>query len=244
MRYHYTKHRLTVRGDFLMLQTGGSAETVPQLELEMEDTRHLCILQYDYITVFAAVESPEAITLIITSDEGFSDEALADAVAVAAEAKLHALCSAKITVPAKITVASEGTVEHTAAGEETEAGKRIYSGVLMGIMEAMKEKDLTRPSYFIYSRYENTGWFEWKKEGCPYYPCHGLDNQVCDFCYCPFYPCGDESCGSWIASTSSKSGRLWACSECILNHDPKRAEYLKQHPDITFEEFKHVPGIY
>ncbi|HJJ47191.1 MAG TPA: adenosylcobinamide amidohydrolase [Methanocorpusculum sp.] len=244
MRYHYTKHTLTIFGAFRSLCIGGSVRNTSVMELEMEDTRHLCVLQYDYITVFAAVESPNTITLIVTSDEGFSDKAFEEAVAVITEAKLQVLCSTKITASTNITVASEGKVEHTSAGKETELGKCIYSSILKGIREVMKENNLNHPSYYIYSRYENTGWFEWKKEGCPYYPCHGMDNQICDFCYCPFYPCKDESCGTWLPSTSSKGGKLWACSNCLLNHDPKRAEYLKKHPDCTFEEFKNAYGVY
>lgn len=238
MRYHYTKHSLTVRGEFRYLTLGGSVQSTAVFELSLNDIRNLCILQYDYITVFAAMDQPDTITLVITSDEGLSDEALEEAAKTAE----RALGSANLT--ALITIASEGAVKHTAAGEDTETGSRICSGIVKSREVAAKEKEVNRPSYFIYSRYENTGWFEWKKEGCPYYPCHGIDGQVCDFCYCPFYPCEDESCGEWLASTTSRTGRLWACSNCLLNHDPKRAAYLKQHPDCTFEEFKHAPGIY
>jgi len=221
----------------------------------------LCILQFDYITVFVTAgvsnpnpdpTKPHTINIIVTSDEGFSDQALLETIITATEAKAHALRllgrDFTGTTSDAVIVASEGEIKHTYAGTFTEPGKRIYQSVLKGVMEAVKRHEgtipVTSPSYFIYSRYENTGWFEWKKDGCPYYPCHGLENQACDFCYCPFYPCKDETLGEWIDSSSSELGKLWACSNCLLNHNPKRAEYLKNHPDISFEEFKNVPGIY
>ena len=94
----------------------------------------------------------------------------------------------------------------------------------------------TNISYFIYSRFSEAGWFEWQKEGCPYYPCH-FEGQSCDFCYCPFYPCGDETLGEWIDSTTL-GGKVFACTNCQLLHEPKRARYLKEHPDASFEEVR------
>jgi len=50
----------------------------------------------------------------------------------------------------------------------------------------------------------------------------------------------DETLGEWIDSSSSELGKLWACSNCLLNHTKKNVEFLKEHPDCSFEEFKNV----
>ena len=60
----------------------------------------LCILQYDYITVFVTAgvsnpnpdpTKPHTINIIVTSNEGFSDAALLETIITATEAKAHAL---------------------------------------------------------------------------------------------------------------------------------------------------------
>lgn len=217
--------------------------------------KDLCILQYDYITVFVTAgvsnpnpdpTKPHTINIIVTSNEGFSDAALLETIITATEAKAHALRllgrDFTGTTSDAVIAASEGDVIHTYAGTFTEPGKRIYAAVLQGVTEAVKRHEDTieaaAPTYFIYSRYIDHGWFEWKKEGCPYYPCH-FAGQSCDFCYCPFYPCHDESLGEWIDS-SSIGQKVWACTNCLLLHKPHVADYLKDHPDATLAELKKV----
>ena len=215
--------------------------------------QNLCVLQYDYITVFVTAgvtnpnpdpTKPHTINIIVVSGEGMSDAALLETIITATEAKAHALRllgrDFTGTTSDAVIAASEGDTVHTYAGTFTEPGKRIYAAVLHGVMEAVKRHEGTvsrgRPSYFIYSRFAEAGWFEWQKEGCPYYPCH-FEGQSCDFCYCPFYPCGDETLGEWIDSTTL-GGKVFACTNCQLLHEPKRARYLKEHPDATFEEVR------
>ncbi|MBO5119126.1 adenosylcobinamide amidohydrolase [Methanocorpusculum sp.] len=215
--------------------------------------QNLCVLQYDYITVFVTAgvtnpnpdpTKPHTINIIVVSGEGMSDAALLETIITATEAKAHALRllgrDFTGTTSDAVIAASEGDTVHTYAGTFTEPGKRIYAAVLHGVMEAVKRHEGTvsrgRPSYFIYSRFSEAGWFEWQKEGCPYYPCH-FEGQSCDFCYCPFYPCGDETLGEWIDSTTL-GGKVFACTNCQLLNEPKRARYLKEHPDATFEEVR------
>lgn len=216
----------------------------------------LCVLQFDFITVFVTAgvsnpnpdpTKPHTINIIVVSSEGFSDAALLETIITATEAKAHALKLlgrdfTGTTSDAVITACELGETKHTYAGTFTEPGKRVYSAVLKGVTEAIKRHEKTvvrnRPSYFIYSRYGNTGWFEWIKEDCPYYPCH-FEGQECDFCYCPFYPCKDESLGEWVES-SSDGEPIWACSNCLLLHKKETAEYLKKHPDAELSELKNV----
>ncbi|MDO5844045.1 MAG: adenosylcobinamide amidohydrolase [Methanocorpusculum sp.] len=216
----------------------------------------LCVVQYDYITVFVTAgvsnpnpdpTKPHTINIIVVSAEGFSDAALLETIITATEAKAHALRLlgrdfTGTTSDAVIAAYETGEIKHTYAGTFTEPGKRIYASVLHGVTEAIKRHEGTvvrnRPSFFIYSRYGNTGWFEWIKEDCPYYPCH-FKGQVCDFCYCPFYPCKDESLGGWVAS-STDGEPVWACTECHLLHNKKTAEYLIKHPKADLEELKNV----
>ncbi|HJJ87192.1 MAG TPA: hypothetical protein O0X17_02515, partial [Methanocorpusculum sp.] len=47
-----------------------------------------------------------------------------------------------------------------------------------------------------------------------------------------------ESLGEWIDSTSLGT-KIWACSNCRLLHEPKRARYLKEHPDAEFLEVRN-----
>jgi len=103
-----------------------------------------------------------------------------------------------------------------------------------------------RPSFQIFIPHEGESkkerpkgqWHEWIPENCPYYPCHDIKNQVCDYCYCPFYPCYDEELGSCI--TSSKGERLWSCEACALLHHPSVAAHLKAYPVSSVAELKLV----
>jgi len=49
---------------------------------------------------------------------------------------------------------------------------------------------------------------------CEFFPCHGIDNQNCLFCYCPLYYQGTECGGDYIILDSG----IKDCSHCIKNH--------------------------
>ncbi len=215
----------------------------------------LCVLQYDYITVFVTAgvsnpnpdpTKPHTINIIVVSGEPLSDAALLETIITVTEAKAHALRLlgrdfTGTTSDAVIAACESGDgFIHTYAGTFTEPGKRIYAAVLHGVMESIRRHEgavkRNGPSYFIYSRYGTPGWFEWQKANCPYYPCH-FAGQSCDFCYCPFYPCHDETLGEWVQS-SSLDRPIWACTNCTLLHEPPCAKYLKMHPDADLDEVK------
>lgn len=219
--------------------------------------RYLCIMQYDYITVFVTAgvsnpnpdpAKPHTINIIVTSEEGFSDAALLETIITATEAKAHALrlmgrdFTGTTSDAVAVACSAAEKVTHTYAGTFTEPGKRIYAAVLHGVQEALKRHEgivpARHPTYFIYSRYQNNGWFEGNQDACPYYPCH-FEGQACTFCYCPFYPCRDESLGEWVTSSTLHKD-IWACTNCHLLHEKKYAEYLIQHPDADFEEVKNL----
>jgi adenosylcobinamide hydrolase len=210
--------------------------------------RHLCILQYDFVTVFITAGispgSPGTINIIVYSSQGMSDAALAGAIITATEAKSEALRGRghpfSGTPNDAIIIASEGTGVHQYAGSRTEAGTRIHAAVLFGVSEALQRHEgivvRDAPSYFIFSRYGGEHWVEWLPATCPYYPCH-FEGQRCEFCYCPFYPCGDESLGEWVKS-SSRNGPVWNCAGCTLLHQPGIADYLLQNPEASLSELK------
>jgi adenosylcobinamide hydrolase len=210
--------------------------------------QNLCILQYDFLTVFisAGIAPGDCgtINIIACSGQGMSDAALAGAVITATEAKSEALKGLGHpfygTPTDAVIVASEGPVVHPHAGVLTEVGHRIHAAVLFGIPEALRRYEglvvRDAPSYFIFSRFGGDHWVEWLPKACPYYPCH-FEGQRCEFCYCPFYPCGDESLGEWVKS-SSKNGPVWNCARCTLLHKPEIAEYLIQNPEATLRELK------
>ena len=210
--------------------------------------QHLCILQYDFVTVFISAginkESPGTINIIVCSSQGMSDAALAGAIITATEAKSEALRGLGHpfygTPSDAVIIASEGVVVHPSAGIHTEVGHRIHAAVLFGIPEALRRHEgvVTREasSYFIFSRFGGDHWVEWLPKACPYYPCH-FEGQRCEFCYCPFYPCGDESLGQWVRS-SSINGPVWNCAGCTLLHQPGIADYLIQNPEASLRELK------
>ncbi len=215
----------------------------------------LCILQYDFITVFLTAgtagpgENPnQGITIIVHSDEGLSDGALLGSIITATEAKAGALREMGLgitgTAADAVGIACEGAPAHPSAGPATAAGKRIYESVKFGVPEALKRHtgQITRerPSFFVYSRFGGGHWVEWQPAGCPYYPCH-FEGQSCEYCYCPFYPCRDRSLGQWVES-SSMNGPVWNCSGCTLLHDPAVAEYLRRNPEATLDELKRFAG--
>jgi adenosylcobinamide hydrolase len=210
--------------------------------------QNLCVLQYDFITVFitAGIRSGRGgdfatINILACSSQGMSDEALNDMIHVATEAKSEALQGFGSGISnahtGSIIAACEGQEEHHGAGRLTETGKRVYSAVRFGIQEVLKRfggaTQPRRPSFFIFSRFKGEHWIDWTPEDCPYYPCH-FAGQRCDFCYCPLYPCRDESLGQWVESSNKR--KVWNCSQCTLLHEPEVAEYLKQHPDALKDE--------
>jgi adenosylcobinamide hydrolase len=213
--------------------------------------RHLCVLQYDFISVFITagvsnpgLPGPNTINIIVWSGEGMTDAALLECLITATEAKVMALnrmgYSFSGTSTDAVIAACEGELKHTYGGVLTDVGRRVYEAVLFGVPEAIRRHEgivkREHSSFFIFSRYGGDHWVEWIPENCPYYPCH-FEGQSCDFCYCPFYPCGDESLGHWVKS-SSGNGMVWNCSDCTLLHEPEIARYLKEHPEAGLRELR------
>jgi adenosylcobinamide hydrolase len=220
------------------------------------DMRHLCILQYDFVTVFitagvtnptGAATTPRTINIIVHNREGMTDAALLETIVTATGAKAQALHTLGYDFPGTTTDAIAVACErdaprvHTYAGTLTETGRRVHAAVLHGLPEALARHQgrvrRSDPSFFIYSRYGGEHWVEWQKEGCPYYPCH-FPGQRCDYCYCPCYPCIDEELGEWVES--SNGGRVWACTGCTLLHVPGIADYVKRNPEATLAELKRL----
>ncbi|MFA5331463.1 MAG: adenosylcobinamide amidohydrolase [Methanoregula sp.] len=214
--------------------------------------RTLCVLQYDFITIFVTAgirEEPSkkagagTINIIAYSSEGMEDSALLETLMVTTEAKTEALVSlgrVSGTPTDAVVAACEGEVRHRYAGRITEPGQRVRDAVMKGVPEALRRyehrSEITGPAFFIYSRFQGEHWVEWSPVNCPYYPCH-FAGQACDFCYCPFYPCKDETLGDW--SESSSGGKVWNCSRCMLLHEPAVAAYAKRYPDAPLKELKH-----
>ncbi|HOB18778.1 MAG TPA: adenosylcobinamide amidohydrolase [Candidatus Methanoculleus thermohydrogenotrophicum] len=219
--------------------------------------RHLCVLQYDFITVFITAGvtnptcsdpgTPHTINIIVYNREGMSDAALLETIITATGAKAQALHDLGYDFPGTTTDAVAVACErdtfcaHTYAGTLTGVGRRVYAAVLRGVPEALARQQAkvrrSDPSFFIYSRYGGKHWVEWQKEGCPYYPCH-FPGQRCDYCYCPYYPCTDEELGEWVESSSG--GRIWACTRCTLLHIPEVADYVKRNPEAALAELKRL----
>ncbi|HJJ89095.1 MAG TPA: adenosylcobinamide amidohydrolase [Methanocorpusculum sp.] len=216
--------------------------------------QNLCILQYDFITVFVTANisnpdpaKPHNINIIVTSDESMSDASILETIMVATEAKSQALRNLGKNITGttsdKVVVAAAPDIHpkhiYADAGTLTEIGHRVYDAVLAGVIASIKRHEecvqRTIPSYFIFSRYGGGHWIEWQKQNCLYYPCH-FKGQACDFCYCPFYPCHDKELGEFV--DSSAGSKIWACTNCLLLHNPEIATYLKKHADATLNELK------
>jgi len=225
--------------------------------LTTDPANQLCVLQYDFITVFITAgmkgnedeENDCPFDIIVCSAEGLEESALLDIILVAAGAKTEAILAAgggmSGTASDAIIAACEGPVKHESAGRLTEAGRRVREAVLQGIPEAIQRHNNTgtgsqdRPAFFIFSRFKGEHWVEWTPETCTYYPCH-FAGQRCDFCYCPFYPCKDETLGQWVES--STGGRVWNCARCTLLHEPAVADYVKKFPGASLNELKRLRG--
>lgn len=209
---------------------------------------NLCVLQYDFITVFVTAGMREhpphgagTVNIIVCSSEGLTDSALLETIMVATEAKTEAMIGLHRdagTPTDAVVAACEGDVLHRYAGRIAEPGRRVRDAVLKGVPEALRRYEsgaTCEPAFFIYSRFNGEHWVAWSPHDCPYYPCH-FEGQACDFCYCPFYPCKDETLGEW--SKSAASGKVWNCSRCTLLHEPAVADYVKQNPDAPLKELK------
>lgn len=211
------------------------------------DIRRLCILQYDYITVFILASTgndnqPDQITMVAYSGEGIAENALLQMIITVTSAKARALIDAGLPFPAAtedhVIIAAEGGQGHTDAGLHSEAGWRVSECILFGLPHALGQKDKgAGPALYVYSRLGGGHFVLWRPEECPYYPCH-FPGQRCDYCYCPFYPCKDETLGQWV--NGSHGGKVWNCSRCALLHTPKNADYLRHSPEASLEELKRL----
>ncbi|MCU0629787.1 MAG: adenosylcobinamide amidohydrolase [Methanoregulaceae archaeon] len=211
------------------------------------DIRRLCILQYDYITVFILASSgneiqPDHITVVVFSGEGIAENALLQMIVTVTSAKARALIDAGLPFPAAsedhVIVAGEGVPAHQEAGLQSEAGWRVSECVLFGLPHALAQNVKgTGPALYVYSRLGGGHFVRWRPEECPYFPCH-FPGQRCDYCYCPFYPCRDETLGQWV--NGSHGGTVWNCSRCTLLHTPQHADYLQRHPEASLEELKKI----
>lgn len=219
-------------GDFLGLIAGN-------------DIGRLCIVQYDYITVFILAsagvnDQPDQITIVAYSGEGLSDNATLQMIVTVTSAKARVFIDAGLPFPAAsddhVMVASEQEARHIEAGLQSEAGWRVYECILFGLPHAMEQEGRRKgPALYVYSRLGGGHFVLWHPGECPYYPCH-FPGQRCDYCYCPFYPCKDETLGQWV--NGSNGGTVWNCSRCTLLHTPEPAEYLRRHPEASLEEMK------
>jgi Zn-finger protein len=62
---------------------------------------------------------------------------------------------------------------------------------------------------------------------CPYYPCHDLEEMLCDYCYCPQYfvpNCGGDY---RILSNGVKD-----CSNCTIPHTPEGVQKMLDEVEI------------
>lgn len=209
------------------------------------DIRRLCIVQYDYITVFILAstgvnDQPDQVTIITYSGEGLAENALLQMIATITSAKAMALINMGLTIPTAtddhVIVASERESRHMDAGLQSEAGWRVSESIQFGLPHALNVEDSRKgPALYVYSRLGGGHFVLWRPGECPYYPCH-FPGQRCDYCYCPFYPCKDETLGQWVKG--SNGGTVWNCSRCTLLHTPELADYLRRHPEASLEEMK------
>ena len=56
---------------------------------------------------------------------------------------------------------------------------------------------------------------------CAYFPCHGLQEQNCKFCFCPLYQLIE--CGGTYTKTPNG---VKDCSSCLLVHSGDSHEYV------------------
>ncbi|GAB6285845.1 MAG: hypothetical protein STSR0009_20460 [Methanoregula sp.] len=213
--------------------------------------QHLCVLQYDHLTVFLVAgmddnpaHAPCTTGIIVFSREGMEDTALKELLRVAGEARSLALKAAGYSTPGTspdgVIVACEGAVT-SGNGRSAEDAERVREAIKKGVPEALRRSHaggiVGVPGFFIFSRFKGEHWVEWTPDDCPYYPCH-FAGQRCDFCYCPFYPCHNEDLGEW--ANGSNGGRVWNCARCTLLHEPRVADYLNKYPESSLKELMHL----
>ena len=107
--------------------------------------RHLCVLQYDFVTVFVTAgisqkqsEGPGTINIIAYSSEGMEDSALLETIMVASEAKAEAMLAfgrGSGTPTDAVIAACEGEVKHRYSGRITEPGHRVRDAVPGGCLK-------------------------------------------------------------------------------------------------------------
>jgi len=193
-------------------------------------TGRLCIVRYDFITVFVLPPGPgtmpgSGFKVIVYSSEGLSDNAIVQMMLTVKEA-LDIGTERSSAIPSPYTddhviVASEGAITHREAGKQSGPGKRVLESLTFAIPKVLDETCQEKgPATYVFSRLGGGHFVRWQPDACPYYPCH-FPGQRCDYCYCPFYPCQDETLGQWV--TGSHGGKVWNCSRCELLHIPKNA---------------------
>ncbi len=117
----------------------------------------LCVLQYDFITVFVTVgirQEPAGeigagtINIIAYSSEGMEDSALLETIMIATEAKTEALLAGgrvSGTPTDAVIAACEDRIRHRYAGRITEPGRRVRDAVLKGVPEALRRHETPSP---------------------------------------------------------------------------------------------------
>jgi len=124
--------------------------------------RHLCVLQYDFVTVFITAgvtnptrsdpKTPHTINIIVYSREGMSDAALLETIVTVTGAKAQALHDLGYDFPGTTTDAvavacdRDTASAHTYAGTLTEVGRRVHAAVLYGVPEALARQQGKAPS--------------------------------------------------------------------------------------------------
>ena len=95
------------------------------------DIRRLCILQYDYITVFIFASSPEDthpdhVAIVVYSGEGLAANALLQMIATVTNAKARAIIDMGLPLPAAtddhVIIAAGAEQGHTDAGPQSRQG--------------------------------------------------------------------------------------------------------------------------
>ena len=200
--------------------------------------QHLCIFKAPKSTVFIAA-SKEEVQILYHHAKPLTDASMrviADLInnTLIIDLNYHVQSSMDIIVSYSLSKSNNDIISEPMF---------IKDIVIHGVRRAEQYLH-NRPSFQIFipdkgerkKEHPKGKWYEWIPEDCPYYPCHDIENQVCDYCYCPFYPCHDEELGACI--TSSKGELIWSCEACTLLHDPFVAAHLKAYPVASLAELK------
>lgn len=188
------------------------------------DVAGTVVAQYDRSIAFALADGDAVALVVWTPDRVPPAEA---------DALLDSIAAGCPVRPSWRIIASDeqgGTARPEPLREAADAAVRTALERRGALLEG--------PAFLIYSRFGGGHWVSWSARGCPYYPCHHMNDQRCDFCYCPLYPCGDPSLGEEVAS--STAGAIWNCSACTLLHRPAVADHLRRNPMASLAELKRV----